>query len=173
MFQMESRTKIQETDMQNQSAVFQQPTVINSICNELQLRQRKRRNLVMFGLKESSADMEDVEALVRDVGVMANVNSVYRVGATVENRPRPLVVHFATEYDRDQVINNLRNLKGQTQWNRISVVPDLTKIQCTQEKIMYKQLLEEIKQKNEENTQNGIWKIVGSRGNRQTAFIEL
>ena len=173
ILQDQSRTKIQETDMQNQSAVFQQPTVINSICNELQLRQRKRRNLVMFGLKESSADMEDVEALVRDVGVMANVNSVYRVGATVENRPRPLVVHFATEYDRDQVINNLRNLKGQTQWNRISVVPDLTKIQCTQEKIMYKQLLEEIKQKNEENTQNGIWKIVGSRGNRRTAFIKL
>ena len=75
--------------------------------------------------------------------------------------------------ERDQFNNNLRNLKGQTQWNRISVVPDLTKIQCTQEKIMYKQLLEEIKQKNEENTQNGIWKIVRSRGNRRTAFIKL
>ena len=98
MFQMESRTKIQETEMENQSAFIQQHS-INSICDELQLRQRKRRNLVIFGLNESNADREDVDALVRDVGVVANVNSVYRVGATVENRPRPLVVKFATDHD--------------------------------------------------------------------------
>ena len=114
-----------------------------------------------------------MDALVRDVGVVANVNSVYCVGATVENRPRPLVVQFATDPDQDQVNNNLQNLKGQTRWNQISVVPDMTKLQCTQEKIIYKQLLEEIKQKNEENTQNGIWKIVGSRGNRRTTFIKM
>ena len=83
------------------------------------------------------------------------------------------MVQFATDHDRDQVNDNLRNLKGQTRWNQISVVPDMTKLQCTQEKIIHKQFLEEIKQMNEENTQNGIWKIVGSRGNRRTAFIEL
>ena len=63
MFQMESRTKIQETEMENRSAFIQQHS-INSICDKLQLRQRKRRNLVIFGLKESYADREDVDALV-------------------------------------------------------------------------------------------------------------
>ena len=158
--------------MENRSAFIQRHS-INSICDELQLRQRKRRNLVIFGLNESNADREDVDALVRDVGVVANVNSVYHVGATVENRPRPLVVQFAMEYNRDQVNNNLRNLKGQTKWNQISVVPDMTKMQRIQEMIIYKQLIEEIKQKNAENTQNGVWKIVRSRGNRRIAFIKL
>ena len=40
MFQMESRTKIQETEMENRSAFIQQHS-INRICDKLQLRQRK------------------------------------------------------------------------------------------------------------------------------------
>ena len=120
MFQMESRTKIQETEMENQSAFIQQHS-INSICDKLQLRQRKRRNLVIFKLNESNADREDVDALVRDVGAVAIVNSVYRVGATVENRPRPLVVQFATDHDRDQLNNNSTEPQGAD-----TVEPDLS-----------------------------------------------
>ena len=114
------------------------------------------------------------EALVQDVGVVANISAVYRVGGdVVENRPRTLVVKFATEQDRDGIYNNLRNLKGKLRWNRISVVPDLTKIQYQDEKAKYKKLLEEKKKKDDENTGNGIWKIVGVRGKKKLVYISV
>ena len=88
----------------------------------------------------------------------------------VGNKPRPLVVRFRTASDRESVKNNLRKLKGQIRWDRVSVCPDLTKMQCAEEKIKFKQLLEEQKCKNEESTEKGAWKIVGSRGKRQLIF---
>ena len=89
---------------------------------------------------------------------------MYRVGALAENRPRTLVVKFETEQNRDGVYNNLRNLRGKQRWNQISVVLDLTKFQCLEEKATkniqktaYKKLLEEKKQKDKENVGDGVW----------------
>ena len=48
---------------------------LNDICNKLQHRQQKQRNLVIFGLEEIDNDMETAEALIRDVGVGAVVGS--------------------------------------------------------------------------------------------------
>ena len=112
---------------------------MNDICNELQLRQQRQRNLVIFGLGESNNDAEEVEALVCDVGVVAAISAVYRVGAVVENRPRTPVIRFETEQNRDGVYNNLRSLRGKQRWIQISVVPDFTKTQCQEEKATFKQ----------------------------------
>ena len=67
--------------------------------------------------------------------------------------------------------NNLRYLKEKSRWNRISVTPDWTKVQCIEEKLTYKKLLQEKKQKEEENTGNGTWKIVGDWGNKKLVYI--
>ena len=143
---------------------------ISIICNELAQRQEKQRNLIIFGLNETTRDYNEVETLIQDVGVSASVSSVYRVGNTTTNKPRPLVVRFLSESDKDSVKNNLRKLKGKSRWDRVSIVQDLTKIQCAEEKIEYQKLLEEQKQKNEENSENGVWKIVGSRGKKVLIF---
>ena len=143
---------------------------IGIICNELAQRQEKQRNLIIFGLNETTNDYKEVETLIQDVGVSASVSSVYRVGNATTNKPRPLVVRFLLESHKDSVKNNLRKLKGKSRWDRISIVQDLTKIQCAEEKIEYQKLLEEQKQKNEENTENGVWKIVGSRGKKLLIF---
>ena len=144
---------------------------MNDICNELQLRQQKQRNFVIFGLEEHNNDMEVVEALVCDVGVVAAISAVYRVGVVTENRPRTLVVRFKTEQNRNGVYNNLRNLRGKQRWNQISVVPDLTKTQCQEEKATFKKLLEEKKQKDEENIGDGVWKIRGVRGKKKLVYV--
>ena len=78
--------------------------------------------------------METAEALICDVGVEAAISAAYRVGAVVGSRPRTLVVKFQTEQNRYGVYNKLRNLRGKQRWNQISVAPDLTKIQCQEEK---------------------------------------
>ena len=144
---------------------------MNDICNELQLRQQKQRNFVIFGLEEHNNDMEVVEALVCDVGVVAAISAVYRIGVVTENRPRTLVVKFEIEQNRNGVYNNLRNLGGKHCWNQISVVPDLTKIQCLEEKATYKKLLEEKKQKDEEKIGVGAWKIRGVRGKKKLVYV--
>ena len=91
----------------------------------------------------------------------------------VENRPRTLVVKFATEQDRDGIFNNLCNLKEELRWNRISVVPDLTKIQYQDEKAKYRELLGEKKKKDDENTGNGAWKIVSVKGKKKLVYISV
>ena len=137
---------------------------------ELVQRQEKQRNLIIFGLSETTNDCKEVEALICDIGVSASVSSVNRVGNCVGDKPRPLVVRSHTASDRESVKNNLRKLKGKIRWDRVLIVPDLTKMQCAEEKIKIKQLLEEQKRKNEESTENGTWKIVGNRGKRQLVF---
>ena len=160
-----------KTQEANQTTLW--PSVnqhIGLICNELAQRQEKQHNLIIFGLNETTSDYKEVETLIQDVGVSASVSSVYRVGNTTTNKPRPLVVRFFSASDKDSVKNNLRKLKGKSRWDRISIVQDLTKIQCAEEKIEYQKLLEEQKQKNEENSENGVWKIVGSRGKKLLIF---
>ena len=90
---------------------------------------------VIFGHQENGKDQQEVEELVNDIGVVANVSVVYRVGVAVKKKPRTLVVRFETEKNREDVYNNLRNLKGKSRWNRISVTPDWTKVQCIEEKL--------------------------------------
>ena len=143
---------------------------MNDICNELQHRQRKQRNLVIFGLEENDNDMETAEALIRDVGVEVAISAAYWVGAVVGSRPRTLVVKFQTEQNRYGVYNKLRNLRGKQRWNQISVAPDLTKIQCQEEKATYKKLLEEKKQTNKENIEDGVWKIRGGKGKKKLVY---
>ena len=142
----------------------------NLFCKEHVQRQEKQRNLIIFGLNEIANDYREVDALICDIGVSASVSSVYRVGNCVGDKPRPLVVRFYTASDRESVKNNLRKLKGKIRWDGVLIVPDLTKMQCAEEKIKIKQLLEEQKRKNEESTENGTWKIVGNRGKRRLVF---
>ena len=164
----QTKSESRDVDQSTQRLFFDQH--ISIVCKELVQRQEKQRNLIVFGLSETTNDYQEVEALICDIGVSASVSSVYRVGNCVGDKPRPLVVRFRTASDRESVKNNLRKLKGQIRWDRVSVCPDLTKMQCAEEKIKFKQLLEEQKCKNEESTKNGAWKIVGSRGKRQLIF---
>ena len=93
-------------------------------------------NLIMFKLNKSNADREDVEALVRDVGVMANVNSV-------------LVPQWKIDQQNTIEINSITmdgTSKGKHGGTR-SEQSHTRQLLCTQEKIIYKQLLEKIKQK--------------------------
>ena len=146
------------------------PSDINVICTELQLRQQKRRNLMVFGLKETEKDDDTIKDLMEDIGVGVDVESHFRVGKA-KNYPRPVVMRFASENDRLVVESNLRKLKGKANWNRVSIVPDLTKLQCIEEKEKFRILQAETQKKNEENLEGGYYKIVGRRGSKHCIYI--
>ena len=106
--------------------------------------------------------------MVTTVGILSEVNSTFRIGKEMEGKPRPLVICFATKQGRDQLYSNLRNLRGRDKWNKVSVVPDLTKLQYMEERKIYQQLLEEVTKKNEESEEgDGLWKVVGKRGTKR------
>ena len=135
---------------------------VHAICNELGQREMKQNNLVVFGLSESNRDVETIQELVTTVGTHSEISSTFCVGQEMEGRPRPLVICFATKQGRDQLYSNLRNLRGRDRWNKVSVVPDLTKLQYMEEKKIYQLLLEEATKRNEESEEgNGLWKVIG------------
>ena len=84
-----------------------------------------------------------VKALVRDVTDEATIKSAYRIGPVVGNRPRGLVITFASEQDRDKVLYNRRNLITKPRWNPVKIVPDLTKTECLEQKKLHQRLLSE------------------------------
>ena len=55
-----------------------------------------------------------------------------------------MVLQFASEPHRHAVQFNLRKLKGKEKWHRVSIVPDLTKLQCIEKKQKYQIQQEEI-----------------------------
>ena len=74
-------------------------------------------------------------------------------------------------HDRDDVYDRLKNLKGQSRWNSVSVTLDLTKMQCTEEKQIYNLLAKKAQEKNEViDVSEGFWKVIGGRGRKRIVF---
>ena len=146
---------------------------IQEICNELQQRENKQQNLVVFGLPESNGDAEEIQQLISDIGAFSTVNSSFRVGKGTEGRARPLVIRFLSKHERNEVYSKLKNLKGQEKWNKISVSPDLTKMQCMEEKQLFDILSKQAKEKNEaSDARDGLWKVIGRRGNKRLVLTK-
>jgi len=146
---------------------------IQEICNELQQRENKQQNLVVFGLPESNGDAEEIQQLISDIGAFSTVNSAFRVGKGTEGRARPLVIRFLSKHERNEVYSKLKNLKGQEKWNKISVSPDLTKMQCMEEKQLFDILSKQAKEKNEaSDARDGLWKVIGRRGNKRLVLTK-
>ena len=146
---------------------------IQDICNELQQREMKQQNLVVFGLPEANTDAEDIQQLTSDIGALSSVNSFFRIGKGTEGRPRPLIIRFLSKHERNEVYSKLKNLKGQEKWNKISVSPDLTKMQCMEDKQLFIILSDKAKERNEAgDARDGVWKVIGRRGNKRLVLAK-
>ena len=126
---------------------------------------------MVFGLTESITDTETAQQLVSDIGSLSRISSSFRVGKVVEGKFRPLIIRFTSKHDRDDVYDRLKNLKGQSRWNSVSVTLDLTKMQCTEEKQIYNLLAKKVQDKNEViDVSEGFWKVIGGRGKKRIVF---
>ena len=113
-----------------------------------ELKWKKRKNMIIFGLKE---DLELTEERQNDLdeGHMDNILNILelrtrgfrfrvkRLGRWEdrENKIRPILVIFDSEFERDQVLGNARKLKNSVY--KISLCKDLTKEERAQEKERY------------------------------------
>ena len=108
--------------------------------------------------KTHKSDQIEIEDLLEDIGVR-NINPThYRLGIKKDHRSkRPIKVVFQNQQNKDLVMNNLHKLKD-SGYPYVSVRDDFT----INERRKIKDLYEEAKKKNEENSGDLIWCVRGS-----------
>ena len=139
---------------------------------ELQLQERKKNNLVFFGLQgDEQDDINQLKALFSDLGadVYLDNTKFFRTGRSLE-KCRPLILKLENQEEKAKILFNAKKLKNNKTWTGVSITHDLTKQQCQTEKLKEMELRKEAVEKNsrlskeEKNTR--VWKVVGGRGTR-------
>ena len=135
--------------------------------NQKRLRQN---NIVIHGKKENEtttngSDEEFVNALLKELCVGAvKARFMVRIGKIENGKARPLKVTFHNENDKAKVLDNLKQLKGKSEFDGISIKEDFT--------ISGRNLVKEYVQKANEKNQNEpvdsdyVWRVRGSPKNR-------
>ena len=137
-------------------------------------RQRREKNIIIHGVEEKfwgetgeNEDKSFVKTLMTNLQIGAiSADQVERLGpATKEsNKTRPLKVVFKTKDDQQKVLSNLRNLKGNDEYLRISIKEDYT----YNERQFIKSYVEKAKAMNaleETKMSDTVWRVRGSPKN--------
>ena len=82
---------------------------------------------------------------------------ICRIGKEEQSKRRPIRVTFNYIEDKGRIMNNLKNLKGQSDYNGIGITDDYTE----SERQMLRLWVEEAKERSKTST-NFIWKVKGT-----------
>ena len=166
-------------ELRKNSAVS--PQILSSVPNEFHLRERKKNNLIIFGLGESNEALNEevVDDLFHDLGtvITSDEYQCFRVGKYNSQNYRPLVIKLPNAIIKSDILAKAKMLKGNEKWKGVSITHDLTKMQCAEEKTNELLLRQEAVKRNEglspEEKLTKIWKVIGGRGSRALAFRPL
>ena len=166
-------------ELRKNSAVSSQ--ILSSAPNELHQRERKKNNLIIFGLGESNEALNEevVDDLFHDLGtvITSDEYQCFRVGKYNSQNYRPLVIKLPNAIIKNDILAKAKMLKGNEKWKGVSITHDLTKMQCAEEKTNELLLRQEAVKRNEglspEEKLTKIWKVIGGRGSRALAFRPL
>jgi hypothetical protein len=150
-------------------------------AEEMREREMRRKNVVMHRVGEAVEETASFEerkkwdllscnnifaALQLDMRAEAVVKFCRRVGEKGEG-PRPLLVGFKRESQKEDLLEKARDLRN-TQFAEVTIIPDLTNEQRKEEAEMVK----EAEQRNRQLTQEDLaknleWRVVGARGEKR------
>ena len=159
-------------------------TMPTDIYTEIHDQEQRKRNIIIFKLNEHEGIMDKKERRnkeketigkllhdMTDLNLLAegNINyRIFRVGKDTAKKSRPLKVSFDNSFIRDRVLDCCKNLKEKEEWQGISIVPDLTKIQQDLSKQTRAKLKQKANEKNDNRADDEIdtfeWKVVGHYG---------
>lgn len=121
-------------------------TMSTSIFDELNDRKRRKRNLIISGVCESSdgsveerrnADEKQMEMLLEDLCIDdVDIVKFHRIGSVAEGRNRLLRVVCCDEDSKLKVLRHAKKLKGSSIFSNVFVNPDLTLWQRNEKKRM-------------------------------------
>ena len=154
-----------------------------SMPNELQLREKKRNNLILFGLnddnQEGKCDNDLVATLFNDLGIEINSwdSQIFRVGRENLDTPRPLIIKLRNHDSKAHILFKAKGLKNNEKWKGISITHDLTKLQCQEVKAREIELRNMADNKNsllsEPEKACKIWRVVGGHANRHLKLTKF
>jgi uncharacterized coiled-coil protein SlyX len=152
----------------------------DNICDEMQEREVRRMNLIIHGVEEQPNEVRgNRERIEKDkvrcerifVAMKArtrkeDIRFCRRIGERGDD-PRPMVIGLENEEEKRHLLGRAKELRN-TQYDDISIVPDLTRKQRNREARMK----EEAEEKNkglteEEKSKNIKWMVVGRRGEKR------
>ena len=140
---------------------------------EQQLQERKKNNLVVFGLQEDQQDdVSQLRALLSSLGADIDVvnTQFFWTGRNLK-KPRPLIVKLRNQEEKAEILFKAKRLKNNQNWQGVSITHDLTKQQCQEEKIVELELKKKAEEMNCQLLENEkfekFWKVVGGRGTRR------
>jgi len=150
------------------------------VCEEMQEREVRRRNLVLHGVPEAPEsvrgsrertewDKDRCQELF--LGMRARTRKedlrfCRRVGER-GTEPRPIVIGLFKEDDKEHILSKARELNG-TMYQNVSIVPDLTKKQRSMEAKMKEEADSRNRNLSAEDMRNNLkWIVVGRRGEKR------
>lgn len=128
----EEISKIQDTvkTLENHNEVISEKINLHDII-------LRKKNIVLFGLPESTTLEEDLKSFfLEKLSIkIANfdLDNFYRIGVESENKVRAVLVKFTREKTKQDVFKNVKKLKG----TRYSIANDLSPKQRQEQKILY------------------------------------
>ena len=142
---------------------------------EQKLQERKKNNLVVFGLREDNQDDVSLRSLLSSLGADIDVDNTqfFWTGRSLE-KPRPLIVKLRNQEEKAEILFKAKRLKNNQDWPGVSITHDLTKQQCHAEKVVEMELKRKAEERNcnllEDEKFAKVWKVVGGRGTRRLVF---
>ena len=132
-------------------------------------KEKRANNFIVHGLQETGEqseqvkinDVQTITKLLEVVGVGGGFESCTRLGKNELNKKRTLKVVMKTKQGKNDVLKNLRELKGSEKiFGKISVTDDYT----ANEKEQIKRYVEEAKAKSTIDVKN-VWRVRGDPKN--------
>ena len=134
-----AKLETEMTELRKNSTMSPSPEILSSAPNEFHLRERKKNNLIVFGLRENNEALNEevvVNDLFHDLGtvITSDEYQCFRVGKHSSQNYRPLVIKLPNAIIKNDILAKAKMLKGNEKWKGVSITHDLTKMQCAEEK---------------------------------------
>jgi len=143
--------------------------LLNVVSDENKERNKKEKNIVVFGLKNSTKESitekkaDDVDQINQMLEVLSITNvpveGAFRINAKDKEKPRPLVVVLKDKEARNKILQAAKKLKEVEEYKSVFLCPDLTEAQ----RLKYKELVKIRDDKNSkmsvEDKEKKIWCI--------------
>ena len=151
-----------------------------SAVPEWVLRERKRNNVIIFGLPEVGNDVVLIHSLFQDLESPCNaedIRGIYRVGKQSDDKKRPVVIRFVHGGIKNGILSLANQLKWNQKWKGVVITHDLTKNEYLEEKQRETQLKKDAEERNDRLTESekksSQWKVIGGRGRRHIALLPI
>jgi len=145
---------------------------------EMQLRESKKLNVIVFGLQALNAVEESVQIdeiltnIFETIGFkLRPVEDFEIIRSDWKNCDQmPWVIKFTNHGNRDCILRNSNKIKNNEKYKNVNFYPELTKRQLRDEAEMKKEVEKRnklMKESNPEEAKHYVWKLIGMKGQRR------